>query len=595
MHREAYINLEQERQLVKEGRKEKTVGERIAVAKKTIAPFQNEKHIRPTITFPIQYITSNSPVIHPSYHRMAGINRRHKNPIHDATTSRATNITKLRGSIRSLHKQAFAPRISRARGGTRRVMGRLIGGLASSGEGGRSGMHGEESVANESGDHPRQTFSSVHQDLTTVSPTATPEPLPKITGRLTIEDLLLEGNLAGLPEKYRHTRNDEREPYGSAGLEQDGEEDMDIVDDDEDAESNASDDPLLLYPTRGQRIQTEASTIQEVSMPLLLYSGALNIPSHSQDHSHQARTRQPSTIVSTNSILREVPPAAIDEAPHTQQIQPSRHSPAGPIPSNVSSESAWQEPGTLSSLAEDYDTDLNAERDRFSDAGDDEMLDSADDGDIVNGEEHAEGYVVEYHHSGKYTNALGNTTQIVDPDVKTQPQQPTRLSRPEEVSRFFNNPSKNESYPTTHGARLPPFAETLAKDSAIGSWPASTVASTTHEFETNVCLDPGLCRDATVAMEAVPSQGSGRQYVLGNGSHVDSNVRGHESAGKGAVSDGLLVGAYLQHRDGNPQVCGKRNTSDTRKAINSLRNGKGIDDLLDSISKPAQRSLFEVS
>lgn len=160
-------------------------------------------------------------------------------------------------------------------------MGRLIGSLASTGEAGRSGLRGEESVANESrADHQQETYPAVHQESDPRRSSSTPGTKLRITGRLTIDELLSEGNLAGLPEKYRRALNDAREQDESLKEMLDGEENMDIVDHEEDAQSNASDGPLLLYPTRGRRLLTEESMIQEVSLVLFLrLKRVLNMPS----------------------------------------------------------------------------------------------------------------------------------------------------------------------------------------------------------------------------------------------------------------------------------------------------------------------------
>lgn len=236
------------------------------------------------------------------------------------------------------------------------------------------------------------------------------------------------------------------------------------------------------------------------------------------------------------------------------------------------------------------------------------MLDSAEDVVSVKGEERGkEEYDVDGYHSGKHTSAFETATHFADSDVKTQTGRPAPLSRPEEVSRFFSNATTTITHSTTNGVRLPPFAETFANDSAIGSWPTSTVTGTNHQSETSVCVDSNARRDVRVAMQTVRGDGSGKQDVLGHDVDMESKAREYgfvraSTVTQGTRFDGLIVGASNQQRDGNTQdgACDQPSrtegfTLDICKAINSPRKGSGVEDLLDSISKPAQRSRVKVS
>lgn len=125
-------------------------------------------------------------------------------------------------------------------------------------------MQGKASVASESRrDRLRQPFFAVNQVPTQASPKTTSDAQTKITGRLTIDELLSEGNLAGLPENYRHARKGEHDKTQNAS--EDEEQDMDVCSGEEDAGSKMSGDPLLLYPTRGGKSNVNESKNEDVS------------------------------------------------------------------------------------------------------------------------------------------------------------------------------------------------------------------------------------------------------------------------------------------------------------------------------------------
>jgi hypothetical protein len=114
------------------------------------------------------------------------------------------------------------------------------------------------------GEHTRWPVSASHQESSSTSPNATSDMKSKITGHLTIADLLSEENLAGLPDKYRHAQRGEHDQ--TLNEMQDEEEDMDICSDEDDARSVGSDDPLLLHPTRGGKTKVSKSEVEEVSI-----------------------------------------------------------------------------------------------------------------------------------------------------------------------------------------------------------------------------------------------------------------------------------------------------------------------------------------
>lgn len=138
-------------------------------------------------------------------------------------------------------------------------MGRVIGDLMSS-----RGEAMRKPLSNESrGDHARRPVSASNQESGTTSLNTTSDMKSKITGHLTIADLLSEENLAGLPDKYRHAQKGEHDETWNEM--HDDEEDMDICSDEDDARSVGSDDPLLLYPTRGGKTKVSESEVEEVS------------------------------------------------------------------------------------------------------------------------------------------------------------------------------------------------------------------------------------------------------------------------------------------------------------------------------------------
>lgn len=497
---------------------------------------------------------------------MAGINHRYKNPIHDPSTSRATNIGRLRASIRSLQKQAFPPRIGRARPGGRVVMGRAL-------PCGRGQVGGIESTASESPERTvRPTFGARHH-----SPPVSPTPKGSTrTGRLTIDDLLSDGNLAGLPEKYR--REGVRECRSrEAEWRADGEEGVNVDADvgDGDARSVTSDDPLLLYP-RWERRELE-SMVQEVRLEIsYTFDHGMTDTSPFQHQAHCAHP-QMSSVPATGSH------SECDE-PHT----PSNHVPINPIPAQ-SSESGWQEPGTLSSVPPDgeYEEDFDVARDRFSDGGDEEEeLDMMTDGDSADGWRTDE-------------DGGGDRDIDMEENMNRRSHVATRLARHDEVSRFFSNPSQNKSHTTTNGEPRPPaVSATVAIDSAVGTWPPSTVESAFRGSERSAVGGPAG-RGAHVASLVAESELVWDSLSLKLGAEGrDDQVQGGPNKetsgddGSGTAFDDTVQPMTEQGVTRRQASC-LGPTGSFPEAAGTSENG--LDGLLDSVLKPAQRCKVWVS
>jgi hypothetical protein len=144
---------------------------------------------------------------------MTGINHRRKNPIHAAPTSRATKFEEVRRSFRSLSKKAFPQRVAvERRGGIREVMGRVVAVRKGTGDGDLEAMalgRGDAAKESDRGKVDATNPRSARADG--VPSTGTTNTRPK--SPLTVDELLEEDNLAGIPERFRARSGDRHVPY----------------------------------------------------------------------------------------------------------------------------------------------------------------------------------------------------------------------------------------------------------------------------------------------------------------------------------------------------------------------------------------------
>lgn len=320
-----------------------------------------------------------------------------------------------------------------------------------------------------------------------------------------------------------------------------------------------------------------------------------------QNAPQESHPLQSSTTTATNSPLREICPPAISE-------HPPRHSPIEPTRTRSSSETAWHEAGTLSSSAEHYDTDFDAERTGFSDAADDELIDSSDDADAAKGCE----VTGERQGGDEQSNAATDVTTLAhfnnSSTLKTQTELIQRFTLPEDVSRFFSVPSQTRPPSVTNGASLPPLPETVANDSAIGSWPTSTVAGSIHDPETAIRKGTVGCRDAAETIRGVRDDFASARKEL-EGVSVGMGIEGGEHGGK-HVPTGMQLNKVDQQGFGETaqhlvptsrvedQYCAASTLSKTM-AFSGTFDGQplhpGVHELMKLLSKPAQRTVVKVS
>jgi hypothetical protein len=199
-------------------------------------------------------------------------------------------------------------------------------------------------------------------------------------------------------------------------------------------------------------------------------------------------------------------------------------------------------------------------------------------------------------------------TQFSNSEVGTQAERPQRLSHAEEVSRFFSIPSQTRPPSTTKGARLPLLPETVANDSAIGSWPTSTVAGTIRDSETAICTVQAGSRDVAETMHGVRDDFVSERMEM-KGNSVDMGVQSGEHSAKTDPTgmqprkvDHQGFGEAVQHLVPtscvDEQYCAASTLSNTI-AFSGTFDGQplhpGVHELMKLLSKPAQRTVVKVS
>lgn len=191
---------------------------------------------------------------------MTGINHRRKNAIHAASTSRAAKVEEIRRSYRTLSKQPFPPRNTAVRrGGVQEVMGRVVAVGKDTGKGeleviarGRHDLAKRPDRGNVNATNPG---SARADGFPSTGTTSTRAKCPS-----TVDDLLEEDNLAGIPERLRARSGDSHAPHrfatGDDGRNAEGDILEEITEFDEgqmeeiEGGSDTSEDPLMIHPTR---------------------------------------------------------------------------------------------------------------------------------------------------------------------------------------------------------------------------------------------------------------------------------------------------------------------------------------------------------
>lgn len=184
---------------------------------------------------------------------MTGINHRRKNPIHSAPSSRAAKVAQLRHSHRAFQKKPFPSRMAvKEEGGIKKVMGRVVfprqgqvkkdgkDQRGSAGSGSRGGRDVKTPVQSESENHSTLDDSAARD--------------------MTVEELLEEANLAGLPDRFRTHSEPAEERHQSSIEDHRGNDEDGMIDENDypdgafsmeadEGRSESSEDPLMIYPT----------------------------------------------------------------------------------------------------------------------------------------------------------------------------------------------------------------------------------------------------------------------------------------------------------------------------------------------------------